>query len=382
MSAKSIAIISSEYFPLKAAGASRMVPLAEELLNAGQEVKVYSSKSVGKNNPLVVRSLFPTPKNSSKLWFRFLQEVLLGTDLGIRLCFRRNKIDLCIITSPPFFMACICAVFARCFQLPYLFDVRDRYPDVLLDLKVLNSNQLIFRFLKFLEFSVYKHASRVTLVTKARLRELSNTYKKPNLVLLENGFDEAIFTEKRLKNSKLESFTVVYHGRLGRFYDPNLYLEIMKKVYSLDPSIQFVLVGEFQNSLDLERIENLRISPPMCLEELSEFLPKCHVGLCVLRELEAMKKVFPAKAYDYIGAGLPILAGPDGEMCETVRSLHLGVTFDQTNPEMIAKKIVELKTDNLLWAKLSLAVKSNRSQFGRRKILKDFLKKEHHLLGN
>ena len=102
MSAKSIAIISSEYFPLKAAGASRMVPLAEELLNAGQEVKVYSSRSVGKNNPLVVRSFFPTPKNSSKLWFRFLQEVLLGTDLGIRLCFRRNKIDLCIITSPPF----------------------------------------------------------------------------------------------------------------------------------------------------------------------------------------------------------------------------------------------------------------------------------------
>ena len=382
MSAKSIAIISSEYFPLKAAGASRMVPLAEELLNAGQEVKVYSSKSVGKNNPLVVRSFFPTPKNSSKLCFRFLQEVLLGTDLGIRLCFRRNKIDLCIITSPPFFMACICAVFVRCLQLPYLFDVRDRYPDVLLDLKVLNSNQLIFRFLKFLEFSVYKHASRVTLVTKARLRELSNTYKKPNLALLENGFDEAIFTEKRLKNSKLECFTVVYHGRLGRFYDPNLYLEIMKKVYSLDPSIHFVLVGEFQNSLDLERIENLRISPPMSLEELSEFLPKCHVGLCVLRELEAMKKVFPAKAYDYIGAGLPILAGPDGEMCETVRSLHLGVTFDQTNPEMIAKKIVELKTDNLLWTKLSLAVKSNRSQFGRRKILKDFLKKEHHLLGN
>ena len=382
MSAKSIAIISSEYFPLKAAGASRMVPLAEELLNAGQKVKVYSSRSVGKNNPLVVRSFFPTPKNSSKLWFRFLQEVLLGTDLGIRLCFRRNKIGLCIITSPPFFMACICGVFARCLQLPYLFDVRDRYPDVLLDLKVLNSNQLIFRFLKFLEFSVYKHASRVTLVTKARLRELSNTYKKPNLVLLENGFDEAIFTEKRLKNSKLECFTVVYHGRLGRFYDPNLYLEIMKKVYSLDPSIQFVLVGEFQNSLDLERIENLRISPPMSLEELSEFLPKCHVGLCVLRELEAMKKVFPAKAYDYIGAGLPILAGPDGEMCETVRSLHLGVTFDQTNPEMIAKKIVELKTDNLLWTKLSLAVKSNRSQFGRRKILKDFLKKEHHLLGN
>ena len=382
MSAKSIAIISSEYFPLKAAGASRMVPLAEELLNAGQEVKVYSSRSVGKNNPLVVRSLFPTPKNSSKLWFRFLQEVLLGTDLGIRLCFRRNKIGLCIITSPPFFMACICAGFARCLQLPSLFDVRDRYPNVLLDLKVLNSNQLIFRFLKFLEFSVYKHASRVTLVTKARLRELSNTYKKPNLVLLENGFDEAIFTEKRLKNSKLECFTVVYHGRLGRFYDPNLYLEIMKKVYSLDPSIQFILVGEFQNSLDLERIENLRISPPMSLEELSEFLPKCHVGLCVLRELEAMKKVFPAKAYDYIGAGLPILAGPDGEMCETVRSLHLGVTFDQTNPEMIAKKIVELKTDNLLWTKLSLAVKSNRSQFGRRKILKDFLKKEHHLLGN
>ena len=382
MSVKSIAIISSEYFPLKAAGASRMIPLAEGLMSAGQEVKVYSSRSVDKNHPLVVRSLFPTPKNSSKLWFRFLQEVLLGTDLGIRLCFRRNKIDLCIITSPPFFMACICALFARCLRLPYLFDVRDRYPDVLLDLKVLNSKQSIFRFLKLLEFSVYKNASRVTFATKSRLSELSNKYKKPNLVLLENGFDEAIFTEKRLKNNKLKSFTVVYHGRLGRFYDPSTYLEIMKKVYSLDPSIQFILIGEFQSSFYVEQIENLSVVPPMSLKELSEFLPKCHVGLCLLRELEAMKKVFPAKAYDYIGAGLPIVAGPNGEMCEAVRSLHLGVTFDQTDPEMIAKKIVEIKTDDVLWTKLCSGVRENRVKFGRRKILKDFFEKEHQLLGN
>ena len=378
-----ISIISSEYYPVPAAAAARVVPWVEEFSIRGYEVTVFTSNASNrKKNSMVISSWFALPDNKASLSTRFLQEILLGFDLGIRLCFRRNKIDLCIITSPPFFMACICVVFARFLRLPYLFDVRDRYPDVLLDLKVLNSNQLLFRFLKLLEFSVYKNASMVTFVTKSRLRELSNNYNKPNLVLLENGFDEAIFTEKKLKTSKLESFTVVYHGRLGRFYDPSTYLEIIKKVYSLDPSIRFIFIGEFQSSFYLEQIENSRVLPPMSLEKLSEFLPKCHVGLCVLRELEAMKKVFPAKAYDYIGAGLPIVASPNGEMCEAVRSFQLGVTFDQTDPEMIAKKIVEIKTDNLLWNKLSFAVKSNRAQFGRRKILKDFFKKEHHFLGN
>lgn len=378
-----ISVVSSEYFPVPAAAAARVVPWVEEFSIRGYEVTVFTSNASNrKKNSMVISSWFALPDNKASLSTRFLQEILLGFDLGIRLCFRRNKIDLCIITSPPFFMACICVVFARFLRLPYLFDVRDRYPDVLLDLKVLNSNQLLFRFLKLLEFSVYKNASMVTFVTKSRLRELSNNYNKPNLVLLENGFDEAIFTEKKLKTSKLESFTVVYHGRLGRFYDPSTYLEIIKKVYSLDPSIRFIFIGEFQSSFYLEQIENSRVLPPMSLEKLSEFLPKCHVGLCVLRELEAMKKVFPAKAYDYIGAGLPIVASPNGEMCEAVRSFQLGVTFDQTDPEMIAKKIVEIKTDNLLWNKLSFAVKSNRAQFGRRKILKDFFKKEHHFLGN
>jgi len=69
-------------------------------------------------------------------------------------------------------------------------------------------------------------------------------------------------------------------------------------------------------------------------------------------------------------------------MCEAVRSLHLGVTFDQTDPERIAKKIVEIKTDDVLWTKLCSGVRENRAKFGRRKILKDFLKKEHQLLGN
>ena len=89
---------------------------------------------------------------------RFLQEVLLGLDLGIRILWNRKSCDGCIITSPPFFMATICAYFSKLANIPYIFDVRDRYPRVLSDLGYLNAFGLVYRILASLEGRIYRRA--------------------------------------------------------------------------------------------------------------------------------------------------------------------------------------------------------------------------------
>ena len=372
-----INIVSSEYVPIPAAAASRVVPWVEELSKLGFDVRIFTSKaSKDQGNPIVISSFFGIPNNKAPLLKRFLQEVLLGLDLGIRIWLNRKHSDGCIITSPPFFMACICAFFAKQANIPYIFDVRDRYPRVLADLGYLNDFGLLYFILGYLESWIYSRAQLVTTVTNGLVSELVSSYPKRNFQLVRNGFDELVFTDELLNFDKRSAFTVVYHGRLGRFYDLDTYLEIIKIIHDLDSSIRFIMVGELPQEIYLNKPPNLQILPAMKLDSLSKILASCHLGICLLRDLPAMKNAFPAKAYDYIGAGIPILAGPDGEFSQMVEELNIGISFEKVSANKVADSILEIKNKKDNWSKMCTQVKKNRKNFGRRKIAQEFFKRE------
>ena len=89
-----------------------------------------------------------------------------------------------------------------------------------------------------------------------------------------------------------------------------------------------------------------------------------------------MKNAFPAKAYDYIGAGIPILAGPDGEFSQMVEELNIGISYEKVSANKVADSILEIKNKKDNWSKMCTQVKKNRKNFGRRKIAQEFFKRE------
>jgi glycosyltransferase involved in cell wall biosynthesis len=361
-------IVSSEYTPIPAAAASRVRPWVEVLDGLGAAVRVLTSKSADANNPLIERSFFSTPCNRASLILRLIQEIFLGVDLGLRIFLKRRKTKLCLITSPPFFMACICSAFARCSGIPYFMDVRDRYPRVLVDLGVLNSSGILHKSFSTLERWVCSGAISLTTVTQGLKLEISEAFPAKETYILPNGYDEEVFTEDLLSVEKATEFTVVYHGRLGRFYDLQTYLEVIKLVERADPSIRFLMIGDLPEELSRAGCRNLTILPAMQLDVLAKQLASCHLGLCLLRELPAMKKAFPAKAYDFIGAGLPMLVGPKGELADAVERMGCGVSFAKVSPEKVAQFIVELKQDSDRWSLLRDQTLQHRNDFGRRKL--------------
>ena len=135
---------------MNAAAAVRVGPWADALAASRHEVSVLTSRegAAGGKNPSVVASRFGTPSNRAGLAKRFWQEVRLGRDICLSLGGLNPKPDLVVITSPPFFMACLCAKTVRRLKLPYVLDVRDRYPEVLFDLGLVSQKGFIGKFLK------------------------------------------------------------------------------------------------------------------------------------------------------------------------------------------------------------------------------------------
>ena len=366
-----ILIVSSEYFPIPAAAASRVIPWVNELLKLSFQPIVLSSNAVDKNDKLVEKSFFPIPSNKAALPVRLVQELLLGLDLGLRILLKK-EVSLCIITSPPFFMACCCAFFAKISGVAYVFDVRDRYPRVLEDLGILELTSFLGKPLQGLEAWVYRGANHITTVTNGLLNELQREFPDVKFRLLRNGFDEEVFKDELLDSKKADCFTVVYHGRLGRFYDIDSYLKIIELVRKLEPSIRFLMVGDFPAKILLLKSPNLEILPIMKLEDLSKKLSTCHLGICLLRELPAMKNAFPAKSYDFIGAGLPQIVGPAGELYDFIANMGGGISFKKIIPEDVAHAIIDLKKDPEKLVEMRNKVISNRNNFGRRMVTKSY----------
>ena len=119
--------------------------------------------------------------------------------------------------------------------------------------------------------------------------------------------------------------------------------KLSKMVYNVDSSICFLMVGDLPQSTSSNAPPNLEILPAMKLEKLAKVLASCHLGICLLRELPAMRSAFPAKAYDYIGAGIPVLAGPKGELTQLVDQFKIGTTFEKISAKEVADIILGLK---------------------------------------
>ena len=367
-----IFVITSEYDPMPAAAASRVSPWVGVLKDFGYETRIFTSSSVNTSCSSVTKCFWATPSNQAPLPIRLLQEIVLGLDIGVRIWLNRKRCIGCIVTSPPFFMACISVIFVKLSKIPYLFDVRDRYPRVLVDLGVIGSSNLLYRALEWLEHWIYRGAQMITTVTDGLVAELKSGFTPKKFNLLRNGFDESIFTGELFDTKKRTAFTVVYHGRLGRFYDLDTYLEIIKMVYNVDSSIRFLMVGDLPQSTTSNAPPNLEILPAMKLEKLAKVLASCHLGICLLRELPAMRSAFPAKAYDYIGAGIPVLAGPKGELTQLVDQFKIGTTFEKISAKEVADSILGLKKDEDAWSKMCANVKKCRIHFGRRNIAREF----------
>jgi len=370
-----VGIVSSEFYPMNAAAAARSGSWATMFLKFGHEVTIFTSSEALPEKYNFERSLFSTPSNRASFAKRFVQEICLGLDLGLRVMLRSKKVELNLITSPPFFMAICCALASRLVGVPYIFDVRDRYPNVLFELGVLAPEKRIGRILLSIEKVIYESSFFVSTVTKGLASDLREIASGRELFLLYNGYDESAFKDELISNTKFPKFTVVYHGRLGRFYNQKVLREVIEIIQEIEPNISFLMIGDLSAFEQQKSWRNVEFMQELPLSELAQVLVRCHVGICLLKETDAMLKALPAKTFDFIGAGLPMIVSPGGELLETVEKERIGVGINKNDANEIAHAIIGLYENTTSLGVFRRNVLKVRYRYGRSKQSKRLIKR-------
>ena len=268
----------------------------------------------------------------------------------------KEKYDIILVTSPPLFVGITAYVLSRIKRIPFVFEVRDLWPESAIDTGVV-TNKWIIKFAYWFEAFIYKKAKlinvltpafRDTLITKKAVPE-SKVIFIPNAAdfslsdeLINSNFDSVDF---RVKNNWQDKFVITYVGAHGVANHLIQVLETADLIQSKLPNVLFVLIGNgMQKEMLIEeakrrKLSNVQFIDSVPKKEVFKYIIASNFGMSVLKKVDTFKTIYSNKTFDYMACKTPLFLLIDGVSRQLVEEAQCGVFVEPENPEAFASAI-------------------------------------------
>ena len=267
------------------------------------------------------------------------------------LCSRRVHV---VYASSPHLLAALAGyVVASVRRVPLILEIRDLWPQILVDMGHLSEKSAIYRSLSALESFLYSRADHIVVMAEgSRTALLKRGVPADSISYIPNGADPEDFrpsasrTELRIRYG-FERFTAVYAGAHGPANGLDLLLDAAEQLNSMP--IDIVLVGggvekpHLMEAASARRLSNVHFLEPIPKHEVPDILHAADVGLHVLADVELFRSsISPNKVFDYMAAGRPVLTNCPGLVSELVESAECGLAVE---PSGLAWGLKQLSQD-------------------------------------
>ncbi|WP_028226475.1 glycosyltransferase family 4 protein [Paraburkholderia ferrariae] len=267
------------------------------------------------------------------------------------------RCDVVIGTSPQFFAALGARIIAMMRRRPFVFELRDLWPQSIVEVGALRSG-FVIRMLEALEMYLYRSACAVISVTHSFKRELAERgIDARKIEVVQNGVDLTRFTPGPRDAQLVDElgltgrFVVGYLGTHGMAHGLDKVLEAAALLRHRS-DIAFIMVGAGAEKRALERraqelaLTNLSFVARQPRERMPALLGLCDLCLVPLRDLALFRSVLPSKIFEAMAMGTPILASlPRGEATGLLEKLGTGEIVAPEDPAALAAAIVRLAAD-------------------------------------
>jgi colanic acid biosynthesis glycosyl transferase WcaI len=305
------------------------------------------------NDVNVVRSwLFPFPNR--RVYERILNYssfCLSAATTGLFL----SRPDVVIATSPQLLVGLSGWWLARCKRVPFIFEVRDLWPESLFAVGMGRENSALQRSLSKIAGFLYRHCDRIVVVTPAFEDYLVEHWRVPRdkISVIENGVETQLFTpttEAALKNELgIEGkFVVSYIGTMGMAHGLETIIEAAAQLRDTSPQIVFLLLGEGAEKLGIaalarERgLHNIRILGQQPHEKIPAYICVSDVCLVPLKKTELFKTVIPTKMLEFMSCARPVILGVEGQARTIIEQARAGLAIEPENSAALANAIRHL----------------------------------------
>lgn len=248
----------------------------------------------------------------------FVSSVLFGRIYGTRP-------DVVVGTSPQFFTAVSAYLLSRMHGVPFIFELRDIWPESAAELGVLRSRTLLAPLIGLQRY-LYRKAERIVIVSegfRAHLHAAGIPDKKIDYI--PNGVDPAFLEQPaedpdalRERLGLTDRFLVSYIGTHGMAHALDTLLDAAAALVD-EPEIQFLFVGDGAERESLEQraeamaLPNVHFLGQQPRESAVGFYRASDVCIVPLRDLPMFRKVLPSKIFEILGCGVPLICSVPGQ---------------------------------------------------------------------
>lgn len=296
--------------------------------------------------------VWASPEKTFKYRMRFyLSYMAMAAFAGIAL---KGKYDLVYATSPPLFVGAAGAVAAIARRIPFVFEVRDLWPESAVALGELNSQRAIWLAEK-LETFLYARAARIVVVTNGiRTRLLERGLPESKLALVTNGANTELFRfdpegRERIRAEQLLSnkFVALYAGIHGLAQG----LEHVVQAAGLTQSredIAFLFIGEGPKKAQLVamkgelNLNNVTFLPEVPASEMPAYLSAADCAIVPLRDEAVFRGALPSKMFEAWACERPVVLSVYGEAVDVLERAGAGTACRPEDPVDLSRAIRQL----------------------------------------
>ena len=221
-----------------------------------------------------------------------------------------------IIGSSVHLLTVLSAYFlSKYYKAKFIMEVRDLWPQTLIDVGNLKENSLIVKILRFLEKYLYNRAKRIiVLMSQAEDYIIPLGINKDKIVWICNGVNITKFKKVRKEKSD-KYFKVIYLGAHGVANALDIVLDTAEKIQKRGyKDIKILLYGDGSEKRRLIKykeklkLKNLEFHNPFSKEKIFNLLLEADILLINYRKSNIFKYgISHNKLFDCMASGKPII---------------------------------------------------------------------------
>jgi colanic acid biosynthesis glycosyl transferase WcaI len=385
-------LLLNEYFPPDTAATAQMAAAVVDTLAEHHAVTVvcgrpsydpterhpfYFFRSDRRGQALVKRvgsSTFPRFRMRQRVW-NYLSYIALSIPQALLL-----RTDLVMAMTDPPFQGIVGAFVARLKRKPYVYNIRDLYPEMALQGNIVRPSWWVRMWEALHRRALLSARLVIVLGDDTRDRIITKGVDPARVVVVRDGAqtpksaaaqDNPVTREIRCGFP----FVVLHAGNLGFYGAWDTVLRSAEILNGEDLGFIFVGEGAMRSQLQEQAkgAGKVRFLPFRPAEQIPYVLAAGDLHLITIkRGLEGV--VVPSKLYSILAAGRPVVAlAPEAsDVARVVRRTGCGVVADPDDPSALAAVVRELAHDRERVDKMAERALQTAAEFARDKELQLF----------
>lgn len=354
-------------------GITRSYDIAKELLRYGYKITIlttHNHKTLENKTiegmeviylPIAYHNTFSF-KQRIKAFYQFQKEAIkLGKEL--------KQPDLIYATSTPLNVGYIGEKLAKYFSIPWVFEVRDLWPEAPIQIGAIK-NILLKKALYIFEKTLYKSADKIVALSpaiKAHIEQKTET----EVILVPNLCNNDRFDYH--PNINTNNFIIGYFGAISTANNLSRLLDVAEYISEIDSlGLEFRIYGEGKSLPQIKKraknLTNVKLYGKLSKIDLIKEINLCQASYISFLELPVLESCSPNKFFDSLAAGKLIITNTKGWIKELIEQHACGF-YAQTPKDFLEKITLYVSQEESLTRAQQNSKKLALNDFDKKKLV-------------